>query len=79
MSRASTGYGDDAASQSGSEGGALQRSMSLGSNADFNTNSAYEYRPPPLLASRGLRCAMGPKTFKTRCRTLPAVPWVQSA
>lgn len=64
LCRASTGYGDDAASQSGSEGGALQRSMSLGSNADFNTNSAYEYRPPPL-ASRGLRCDWVQKLSKT--------------
>ena len=40
------GYsGNDAAEQ-------LQRSMSLGSNAE----ASYEYRPPPLLSNRGLRC-----------------------
>lgn len=37
--------------------GQLPRSMSLGSDAGFNADSKYEYRPQPLAATQGLRCA----------------------
>lgn len=37
------------------DGAPLQRSMSLGSNAGFNADSQYEYRPQPLAATQGLR------------------------
>jgi hypothetical protein len=30
--------------------------MSLGSDAGFNADSKYEYRPQPLAATQGLRC-----------------------
>lgn len=51
--RATAAHSDDG-SQAG-DGTPLQRSMSLGSNAGFNADSQYEYRPQPLLATQGLR------------------------